>query len=448
MRLPSTPPTLQELVLGFKDADDAIARLQAVTRAGFRPTVGDRYHHWAKLSHLKAPAGFTHREWWLGLKLARSALLRPLPLLDTRGQPFRVGMVDPLLEMQHQIDSDANVHLVAPEGRLSSKMRDRVLLTSLMEESITSSQLEGAATTRKVAKEMLSAGRKPRNHSERMIFNNFHTMQWLREQTDQELTPEMVFELHRRMTVDTLDDATAAGRFRTEHEPIVVEYKGEIYHEPPAAKELPQRLEVMCEFANGRTPDYFVHPVVRAVLLHFWLAYDHPFVDGNGRTARALFYWSMLSQGYGLCEFLPISRKIKESPSRYAKAFLYSETDENDATYFLLYHVDVLRRALVDLGVYMRRTAAERNVLEKKLAAGADLNHRQKDVLAHALKNPDDVLTISAHRARHRVVYQTARTDLLELQRLGLLEMRKVKKTFEFSTPRDLESRIERMRAS
>ncbi|MBI5362499.1 MAG: Fic family protein [Planctomycetes bacterium] len=395
---------------------------------------------------MKAPEGFDHREWWFGIKMARAALLRPLPLLDKNGRPFRFAMVDPLLEMQHRIDSDASVRLVGPHGPLSAKTRDRYILSSLMEESITSSQLEGAATTRKVAKQMLSEGRKPRNHSERMIFNNFQTMQWIREQTDQELTPELVFDLHRRMTEGTLDDPGAAGRFRTDEENIVVAYGGETYHEPPAATELPVRLDKLCAFANGKSPDYFVHPVVRAVLLHFWLAFDHPFVDGNGRTARALFYWSMLSQGYGVCEFLPISRKIKEAPARYARAYLYSESDEGDLTYFLLYHVDVLQRALVDLGGYLRTSSTERRSLEERLAAGVDLNHRQKELLAHALKHPDEQYTIAIHRTRQRVVYQTARADLLELHRLGLLEKRRSKKAFYFMPSVDLEDRIRELR--
>jgi Fic family protein len=63
-----------------------------------------------------------------------------------------------------------------------------------------------------------------------------------------------------------------------------------VFHTPPPAAELPARLEAMCDFANSKTPDTFIHPVVRGIFLHFWLAYDHPFVDGNGRTARALFY--------------------------------------------------------------------------------------------------------------------------------------------------------------
>src|SRR5205814_10028127 len=58
------------------------------------------------------------------------------------------------------------------------------------------------------------------------------------------------------------------------------------------------------------------HPMVRSMILHFWLAYDHPFVDGNGRTARALFYWSMLRNGYWMFEYITISKIILSGPDR------------------------------------------------------------------------------------------------------------------------------------
>lgn len=61
-------------------------------------------------------------------------------------------------------------------------------------------------------------------------------------------------------------------------------------------------MTAMCAFPNGHLPDTFIHPAIRAIILHFWLGYDHPFVDGNGRTARALFYWAMLRQNYSLFE--------------------------------------------------------------------------------------------------------------------------------------------------
>jgi Fic family protein len=199
----------------------------------------------------------------------------------------------------------------------TSEMRDRYLISSLIEESITSSQMEGASTTRQVASDMLRSGREPRTKSEWMILNNYRAMEFIRSQREDELTPAVVCELQRILTENTLDDHDDAGRLQRPGDArvnVLDNTDGTTLHTPPRAEELPKRLALLCDFANGKTKTKgYLPPIVRAILLHFMLAYDHPFVDGNGRTARALFYWSMLHQGYGLAEFLSISRVIKRA---------------------------------------------------------------------------------------------------------------------------------------
>ncbi|MBV9489225.1 MAG: Fic family protein [Verrucomicrobia bacterium] len=230
-----------------------------------------------------------------------------------------------------------------PEPITNSHTRNQYLMSSLINEAITSSQLEGAVTTREVTKEMLRTGRKPLNRSEAMILNNYLTMRRIIELKAQPLSCELVFEIHRLVTEGTLDDPSAAGRFRRVDEAVRVEgVDGEVFHVPPKADELPVRIERMCAFGNAQTPDYFVHPVIRAILLHLWLAYDHPFIDGNGRTARALFYWSMLNNEYWLFEYISISDILLRSPRAYYLAFLYTETDSNDATYFINHHLEII----------------------------------------------------------------------------------------------------------
>ncbi len=124
-----------------------------------------------------------------------------------------------------------------------------------------------------------------------MILNNFLTMQRIRELRYQSLTPQLVLDLHRLVSEDTLDEPADAGRLRPPGQEVVVDDAyGTVFHVPPPAVELPGRLEALCRFANGETPKVFIYPVVRAIALHFWLVYDHPFCDGNGLTARALFY--------------------------------------------------------------------------------------------------------------------------------------------------------------
>jgi Fic family protein len=181
-------------------------------------------------------------------------------------------------------------------------------------------------------------------------------------------------------------------------------------------------LAALCDFANGVTPDGFVHPAVRAILLHFWLAYDHPFVDGNGRTARALFYWAMLHSGYWLFEFVSISAILRKAPAQYSRSFLYTETDDNDLTYFLLAQTEVIRKAMRELQNYIARKTSEVREVEQHLRALELFNHRQVALIRHAMQHPGHRYTFISHQKSHAVAYQTARTDLLDLATRGILE--------------------------
>lgn len=375
-------------------------------------------------------------------------LYRPIGLLDTVGQPFRFAPVPTIAVQLHRIDRDAAGSLSTPALVTDPGTRDRYLISSLFEEAITSSQLEGASTTRAAAKQMLREGRAPVDRGERMIANTYRAMEWLRERRTGDLTPATVFELHRIVTEGTLDDEADAGRFRTDADEIVVaDELGRVLHRPPRDAELPVRIERMCAFANApASEEPFLHPVLRSILLHFWLAYDHPFVDGNGRVARALFYWSMARHGYWLCEYLSISRILKRARAQYMRAFLFAETDDNDATYFLVHHLRVIDLALDELQLFLARKAAELRNAEDKLrlvsTSHHTLNERQLALLAHALRKPDVSYTVESHRTSHGVAYQTARTDLLTLERDGFLVKRKRGNMFVFLPSSKLRDRV------
>lgn len=165
-----------------------------------------------------------------------------------------------------------------------------------------------------------------------------------------------------------------------------------------------------------------MHPVVRAILVHFWLGYDHPFEDGNGRTARALFYWSMKESGYWLVEYLSISRILRRAPAQYSNAYVLTETDAGDITYFLIYQLGVMKRAIAELHQYLGRKVKEIQELEKAIRASGELNHRQFALLGDALRTPERRYTYASHATSHGVTQETARTDILELRNRGFLE--------------------------
>jgi Fic family protein len=442
MKPPLSPLSIDGLIGSVTASGNE--RLRVILTAGIRPTVDGKYRHWDTLRQLTPPDGLTREEWWLGIKLARGNIWHPLPLSDGEGHHFGYGMPDPAYEMTHLVDRQASGEIAISEVVTSPEMRNRYLVSSLIEEAITSSQLEGASTSRAVAKEMLRSGRPPRDRSERMIVNNYRAMNTVRGWKDESLTPKRVLQLHRIVTDGTLDNPDAAGRLQRPDEERVRVFDratSELVHTPPPAEQLPERLQAMCAFANDQPTEGFLHPVIRSILLHFWLAYDHPFEDGNGRTARAIFYWSMLKHGYWLTEFLSISTILNRAPGRYSRAFLYTETDGLDTTYFVLNQLNVICRAIDELHAYLARKARQVRETERMLRQ-ADLNHRQIALLSHSLRHPDADYTFRSHQTSHGVVYQSARTDLLDLEKRGLLERRTLGQRFVFRPVSNLAARL------
>lgn len=385
----------------------------------------DPYLPWERFRFHTPPAGLTPQQWWEVTVVLRQLQWRALPLLDGAGRPFHYALPDEVLRLVSEVAVKAGGNIGMPEPVTDAATRDTYIVRSLMEESITSSQLEGAATTRRVAKQMLRSGRQPRDKSERMIWNNYQAMTFMVAHRAAPLTPEFVLELHAILTDRTLDDPADGGRLQTpaEQRVHVGTFDGEVLHEPPPAEELPERLSRLCAFANSTEESGpWLHPILRALTVHFMVGHDHFFVDGNGRLARALFYWSMLHQGLWLTEFITISTILKNAPTQYAHSYLNSEY-QSDLTYFYVHHLHVLNRAFDDLEEYLARKIQQRQEVTSLIQRRhADFNHRQLDIIDRALGDATAEFTVVSHARSHAVTPETARQDLLSLTDSGILE--------------------------
>jgi Fic family protein len=388
------------------------------------------YIPWHHFRYVSIPKDFSHEEAWALVKLGRHANLKKAPFTDKSGSPFVYWIPDGLQKDLHDVDVWGGGNLVTDT---SSALlgREQFVIRSLMDEAIASSQLEGAATTTQKAKELLRTGRTPKDRSEQMILNNWETMQFIREKRKTNLTKDFITEIHQRITEATLDHPDDSGRLRTSNN-IIVEYQGETVHIPPDFSTLPERMDAFCEFANKDGDSKWIHPMIKAAMLHFWLAYDHPFHDGNGRTARALMYWYLLSRDYLLFEYLAISRYMQRAPGQYVRAYLYTETDENDLTYFLFYNLKATKQACEEAQSYIQRKQKEMTGLSSALRKYPGLNMRQRSLLTHAIQHPHETYTFDTHRNAHGIVYQTSRNDLLDLAEKGFLKKEKRGKEFVF----------------
>lgn len=390
--------------------------------------VNDNYAYWNTVKYKQVPAPYTPEQLWTYVVLER--LKHQTMAWGKYGIHF--GLTNKMQRQCHEMDMNFGGSW-GTNSILQDKYREQYLISSLMEEAISSSQMEGASTTRRVAKEMLRKKITPKDKSQQMIYNNYQTIRFIVEHKDEPLTREMLQKIHALMTEKTLEREEDAGRFRTNNE-VVVEngITHEIVHTPPSFEELPQFVEDLCRFFNETQAKVFIHPIIRGIIIHFMLAYMHPFVDGNGRTARALFYWYMLRQGYWLIEYLSISRIIYKGKKSYEKAFLYTEQDHNDMGYFITYNLRVLELSFKELQQYIKRKCKEKNALSRFLKIG-NLNIRQAEIIQLLEKDPQEVLTVKDLQIRLQVTPTTVKSDLIGLMEQGILteiSLNKVKKGY------------------
>lgn len=392
----------------LKESNEEIAQLV--------DAINSNYEYWDKVKYKSLPEGFTPQMLWAHVKASR------LRGMITVWEKYDINLciTSKMLRMCHEFDMKFG-SFWETDNDAQSPEKKYYLSSSLMEEAIYSSKMEGASTTRVVAKEMLRKKKSPQNKAQQMIVNNYSTIRYIVEHKDEPLTEESLLYVHKLMTENTLDDPADAGRFRTNDKVVVADMiEGDIVYTPPTYKDIPDFVETICDFFNNSNPRTFIHPIIKGIIIHFMVAYMHPFVDGNGRTARALFYWYMLKENYKLTEYMSISRVISKSKASYEKAFRYTENDGNDMGYFVAYNLKALEISFQQLREYIQRKQQEKKAANTFMMAG-NINYRQAMVLQRLTEEPDAILTVRDVQEQFSVSSMTARKDLTDLVQQGYL---------------------------
>jgi Fic family protein len=355
--------------------------------------------------------------------LAELGDTRRAPLTDEEREHFTFALPDAVQRLLRVVDQRCAGDVAIDEVMTADeRAKYGYLVKPFLEEAIRSGQLAGATTSHRAAKELLLSGRAPEDRSERMVLNTYRALLLMREETTARLTPELVLRLQRTLTEGTSE-------------------------EPPPAAPSPDRLLALCAFANEDDGEQSIHPVVRGILLHRWLAYDRPFAEGNRRTGRALFLWHLRTRGYSVVEYLSISRVLCDAPSEYARSCRPKDTDEHDTTSFLLYQLEVVERALDELREFLRRKVERVRDVEQLVQDAPGFTYRDVALLSDALRHAERTYTVSEHAATHRVTEETARADLAALVDHRLLDRSQRGGHYRYAPAVDLADRLRRIAA-
>lgn len=381
------------------------------------------YLYWDKVKY-SAPENIDKHTLWHAVKIQRQLNSQTVRFGK---YVFHFTITKNMLALLHAFDMDLGGNL-GTKTIIPASDKSYYLISSIMEEAIASSQMEGASTTRRIAKDMLRKQLKPINKSQQMIVNNYDTITKISNDFNKDFSMEDLLDIHRSISKSTLDNSEDEGVFRKNDDIYVVDsITGSVAHTPPSYNEIIDMIVDLCDFANNDNNDNFIHPIIKGIIIHFILAYIHPFVDGNGRTARSLFYWYMIKKGYWLTEYLSISRIIYTNKKSYEKAFLYTENDDNDLSYFIQYHLNVMKKAFEDLKKYLQRKIDEQQNVHRFIGV-LNTNDRQRYVFKVIMENKHIIITPKELASQFDVTTRTARTDLQELVKMGYLKITNINK--------------------
>lgn len=372
---------------------------------------------------------------WALVKKARTAQYASLLPL---GEPVQWGrfLLTPLA--QKAISSVDRRTTTAALEYMSSQIGENAhfsyLLNDLIEdEAISSSQLEGAATTTRVAKDMLKRHRLPRTPDERMVIGNYRMMNFAWEKRNEPLSVELITALHR-VGVSGIDDAQySPGHLRIRDDVVVQDGQGNTVHVPPPAAGLAARLRVLSQWINQSHDDPHrvdhLHPLIKGIALHFALGYEHPFRDGNGRVARALFYWFMFKNDFSAFRYIAISVLLRNAPVKYGRSYLNTEADDLDLTYFIDFQCLVVLRAVSSFTEAYRKSLVNAESLDRWLSESGffeRLSGKQLAVYQVARSGMAKEFTAVNVKENLGCSYNTASATLNGLVDLALFEKRKL----------------------
>ena len=422
MKIPQKPPTK----LSKTEYVDNLMRLleKYSTNKELKLSIknfNEKYYYFEEMLYRETDKKIPKEDIWFLMKFEREKGYHKG--ITIGNYKFKFNLTNHISRKLHEFDLNLGGNLTNDE-LIPAEDKELFLLSSIIEESINSSRLEGASTTIEVAKDMILNKKKPKDKSQKMILNNYLAMQKILDLKGQKLTKEILLELHKIITHETLEDESQEGSFRDTNEIKVIDnLTGEVLYNPPNYDEVDKLIEDFCDFYNNEQ-DYFIHPIVKANILHFLFGYIHPFYDGNGRCARCIFFMFLTSKNYWLFEYLSISRIIIKSPSQYARAYLYSEYDENDLTYFIQYKIDKIDLAFKDLKLYIKNKLEEKQNSMKYLKF-TGVTERQAQILGYYENNKNRVFSVLEVAERFAITKQTARVDLLNLVKLQFLSQKK-----------------------
>lgn len=371
----------------------------------------NEYPYWDKIKYL------VHSEsesevFWGSIKLLREMTKKQTQIKSKNNKTFTYSK---MLTIENTLKTIDFNRFIKKNFSLTDDQKNELIEKNCLAESIAAVRIEGVDISQTEARKLLRGQVSPNTMVEHLIVNMYQEMRAISINSSRgEMSIELLMNLHKNLLKKAVSEDDL-GRFRTRDEHVVImKNEKEIAFEPPDIDFIEDQIQGFCDYANNRDKSKDIHPVTKAILLHFWLIYLHPFKDGSVRIARVIFYCYLMKNGYeDFIQYISLSHAISKSQISYANAFIYSVQDDEDVSYFIDYNLKRIADAF---------STFENNVKKEKEGSKEvikyyqyNLNKRQLRFVKELENYPEVHGSITAYMALNKISRRTAEYDFRQL---------------------------------
>ncbi len=344
------------------------------------------------------------------LELLKENRYMLFPMRDFKGEP--IIYLDELVGISSKYAKILLGYHKESENISSRAMEDEIYSTF---------DIENINTSRESVRKIL-AGYAPRDESEERIYGMKKGLEFISDYHN-EITEENLYKLYQMAVGNYLDaeDRLPAGcKYRNDAVYVV---GGKETREGLPHELLPAYMKAFLGFINVETD---IDDLAKAAIIHFYMAYLHPYFDGNGRIARLLQMWYLVQRGYAATTLISISALVRDSRNLYYKAYQQIEANEKisgciDVTPFVLYFAENVYSHFAEQ--FPSQFVLDEFANNLLMGGITEKEHALWNyVLNHYGKN--EFSTKQLEKDFGGAAYATIRTFVQKFQRLGLLEYR------------------------
>jgi len=297
-------------------------------------------------------------------------------------------------------------------AQLKDKWIREIQSEALILETHHSTHIEGTRLTLSQAKRILTgkevAGVHPDDRKE--LLNYKEAMDFVSRYLGKEdpITEGLIREIHKMLVKGVRGNSAEPGNYRRIQNYIVDTIDNRIIYTPPPPQDVPYLMRELVEWLNSPED---ISAILIAGIAQFQLVHIHPFVDGNGRTARLLCTLILYKNGYDFKRLFSLSEYYDKNRKGYYDALQSVRENNMDMTFWLEYFTDGLKVQMLEVKDRGETVIKKETYLERAKRLG--LNKRQIKILMYLIKKKR--VTVEECVRKLKIIRRTAQRDLTRL---------------------------------